>query len=146
MPHLTFITSQDGLALNVMIGLNGADTASLVNQGKPVPTPILVRAILDSGTDATCVAPRILRNLGLTLLVQKSTLTVSGPLPVDLYEVSLSIPKAGGLTGPLLVLDQLVVMELPYPIPNIEVLIGNDILSQCLLIVDGPRGEFTISA
>jgi hypothetical protein len=145
MPHLTFASSKDGLPLTVMIGLNGTTTAALVNQGQPIPPPLLVRAILDTGTDITCVVPQILHHFGLIPLVQKSTFTVSGPVSVKLFEVSLSIPKAGGLTGPLLVLDQLVVMELPHPLPNLEALIGNDVLSQCLLIVDGPRGDFTLS-
>ena len=36
-------------------------------------------------------------------------------------------------------------MEMPQPIPDIEVLIGMDVLNDCLLIFDGPKKEFTLA-
>jgi hypothetical protein len=145
MPHLTFGKSKDGYALTVMIGLNGADTTQLMKKGKPVPPPLSVRAILDTGTDITCMATRVLQHFGLVSISDATTLTMGGPVSAKLFEVSLSIPKSSGLTGPLLVLEQLVVMEWGLVDPDIEALIGKDVLSQCLLIIDGPRKEFTLS-
>jgi hypothetical protein len=129
-----------------MIGLNGQDTAALVSAGKAVLAPVLVRALVDTGSNVTCCADTILTRLGLGPLQQYTTQTVSGPLSVRTFEVSLSIPGASAASGPLLVLPQLVVMEFTEPLQNIDVLIGLDVLLQCTLHVDGPGGQFSLSA
>ena len=145
MPHLTLSISPDGFALTVLVGLNGQDSTDLINAGQAVPAPVTVRAVIDSGTDLTCVASRVAQRLGLVAKGQVKTQTVGGPLYAKLYEVSLSIPRPGNLPGLVLVLEQLHVMEMVQQIPDFEVLIGKDVLLQCLLIIDGPRGEFTIA-
>jgi len=145
MPHLTFGISLDGFALTVLVGLNGQDTFDLVKAGQMAPSPVAVRAVIDSGTDITCIASRVAQQLGLVVIGQVKTQIVRGSVTANLYEVSLSIPRAGNLTRPLLVLEQLHVMELVQQLPDIEMLIGKDVLLQCLLIIDGPRGEFTIA-
>lgn len=138
--------SADGLALYVMIGLKGADTANLVAAGTPVPAPILARALIDTASDVTCVASAIPQRLRLAPSGQHTTQGIAGSVPVRLFEVSFSIPGASASSGPLLVLPQLVVMELPQAVPNVEVLIGLDVLMQCALHVDGPNRQFAITA
>jgi hypothetical protein len=145
MPHLTFKTSPDGFALDVLIGLTGKDSAGLVAKGQRIPPPMLVRALIDTGTDVTCVATRVVQHFSLAFVAQVGTQTAAGPVSRKLFEVSLGIPKSGRLTGPLLVLEHLLVMELTPAPPNVEVLIGNDVLLHCLLIIDGPGGTFTLS-
>jgi len=145
MPHLTYSICPDGFALTVLVGLNGKDTTDLVNAGQVVPSPVSVRAIIDSGSDVTCLATRVAQQLSLVAVAGVNTQTLRGSLNAKLYEVSLSIPRTGNLTGPLLVLEQLHVMELVQQLPDIELLIGKDVLLQCLLIIDGPRGEFTVA-
>jgi hypothetical protein len=144
MPHMTFKTSADGYALTVLVGLNGKQTVALVAAHQPVPAPFWLRALLDGGSDVTWVATRVLQQLGATRIAGVSNQTMAGMAPVNLFEVSLSVPPSGHLTGSLLHQEQLVVVEMTQPLPNnIEVLIGRDILDQCLFISDGPRGEFT---
>src|SRR5262245_50646196 len=133
MPHLTFASSPDGPALQVLIGVNGRGSAALLAAGQPIPTPVWVRALLDTGTDITCVAPACLRRLGLTGIGSSSTHTVGGSFKADLFEVSLSISGPAGKAGPMHVREQLVVMEWLHAPPNIEALIGLDVLSECLL-------------
>ena len=142
----SYPVSADGLALEVMIGLPGNAFAPLVAAGQPVPAPILVRALIDTGSDVTCVAIRIPQQFGLIPIGPSKTQTVSGSLPVNLYEVSLSIPGVSAVTGPLLVLPQLLVMELAQTLQNVDVLIGLDVLLQCVLHVDGPGRQFSLSA
>jgi hypothetical protein len=145
MAAQTYPISNDGLALNVLIGLKGADMAALVAAGKPVPAPALARALVDTGTDVTCCAKWVLQRFGLVPMLQHTTQTASGSASVRLFEVSLSIPGATSASGPLFVLPQLVVMELPQPLQNVEVLIGLDVLLQCVLHVDGPGRQFSLS-
>jgi hypothetical protein len=145
MATQTHPVSIDGLALDVLIGLKGADMAALVAAGKPVPAPALVRALIDTGTDMTCCAKWIIQRFGLAPMLQHTTQGISGSAAVRLFEVSFSIPGGIAASGPLLVLPQLVVMELPQPLSNVEVLIGLDVLLQCGLHVDGPGGQFSLS-
>jgi hypothetical protein len=145
MPHLTLARQPDGWVLSVVVGVNGQTTASLVAAGQPVPPPQSIRALLDTGTDITGLATDVLSRLGLAPVRQHTTQTISGPLSIQLFEVSLSGPRAGPPAGPLLVLDQLVVMGLATPPPGIEALLGRDVSDRLLVILDGPRAEFTVA-
>jgi hypothetical protein len=144
MPHFTLPIVADGLILNVMIGLTGRDTVSRLSTGKPIPAPVLLRSAIDTGTDITCVNAQFLKGLGLTFVQQLSSTTVAGVIPVDLFDISFSIPPTGRLTAPLLVLEQLRVMELVHSTPGIDVLVGRDVMHELLMISDGPRDEFTL--
>ena len=65
-------------------------------------------------------------------------------LAVNLFEVSVSVPPPGNLPGPMLTRHDLTVMEMPSPIPGVEVLIGLDILLNCKLVLEGPARRFTL--
>jgi hypothetical protein len=119
MPHTHYPTTPDGLVLDVVIGIDGGSQAALVNAGQQPPRPLLLRAQIDTASTITCIAARVVTHFGLTSFQGHTTQTVAGSIPVNLYEVSLSIPRSGALTAAL--------------------------LYKLLLISDGPRGEFTLS-
>jgi hypothetical protein len=146
MPHFTLTCTPDGYELTVVIGLTGAGTAKLVASGSPLPRPVQIRGVIDSGSDVSCISSRIVAQLGLLLFAQDTTQTAAGPASVNLYEASLSLPRPG-ITPPslLLILPQLVVMELPNLSTGIEALVGRDVLAHLLFFSDGPRGEFTLA-
>ena len=85
MPHLTFGISPDGFALTVLVGLNGKDTTDMVNAGQVVPAPVTVRAVIDSGTDNTCIGSRVVQQLGLIAIGKVNTQTARGSLHANLY-------------------------------------------------------------
>jgi hypothetical protein len=146
MPHATLPVTQDGYVLPVVIGLSGQDAANLVAAGQPVPRPILVQGEIDTGTNITCVASRVLNQLGLTAASSGHTAqSVSGTHQARLFHVSLSIPPVGALRTSLLVLEFLWVMEWTPPSPGSEVLVGRDVLPHLLMLLDGPRKEFTLA-
>jgi hypothetical protein len=144
MPHFSFPLSPDGLIVQAVFGLNGRDTATLVRTGQPIPRPVQVRALLDNGTDATAIAPHVFQRLGLTSRVSGSTQTAAGPVQVNVYRVSLTIAGPAGITGPVLALPELLASELAAALPNIDALIGMDVLRQCLLVLDGPGQQFLL--
>jgi hypothetical protein len=145
MAHLTFPVSRDGLAVPVWVGWNGTAMFALVMAGQPAPAPLGGRGLLDTGSDVTAIAPAILQRLALPVATATSTHTVSGPVNVRLFRVSTGItdptlpPGSPWLTSP-----DLLVMELPAPLPNADALIGLDVLMTCKLILEGPALQFTL--
>ena len=145
MPTITFPIQPDGLICDVLVGLDGPSTAALQASGQPILPPARCRAQIDTGTDVTCVAPAILRGLGLTIpTLRTKTQTVGGQVSVNLFSVSLSIRDFGNPASPMLVFPTLDVMEFPVALPNVDVLIGLDVLRTIRLVVDGPAGVFTL--
>jgi hypothetical protein len=144
MPHLTLAASPDGLAVEALIGLDGSTMAGLRAAGTPIPAPITLRALLDTGSDVTAVDPRVLGQLGASSIGSASTHTAAGKQTVRLFKVSLSISGPAGPAGPILVRPTLVVTELSQSLPNVEALIGRDVLDDCPLVNDGPGRQFIL--
>jgi hypothetical protein len=142
--RLTFPVVPEGLAVPVWIGLPGRATAQLVAAGQPVPAPVQARGLIDTGSDRTCVASALVHRFGLPPAMQTSTTAVSGQIPVNLYEVSLSITDPATAGAPMLVEPDLLVMELPVALKNVDVLVGLDVVLECRLLIDGPARSFTI--
>jgi hypothetical protein len=59
-----------------------------------------------------------------------------------LFGISLSVVPPPGSTAPLFTHPFLTITELPHFIPQIDVLIGLDVLDTCVLLNDGPRQRF----
>lgn len=144
MSQLIFPLQQDELRLAAVISLNRPAMIGLIAAGQPLPAPIWTTALIDTGSTITCVSADVLQRLGISAVAQSRTQTVRGSVPVQLFEIGLSIPPAGNLPGSMLTRDDLLVMELIDPPPDVDVLVGLDILLDCRLLLDGPARQFTL--
>lgn len=145
MARLAFPVAADGICIDVVIGLSHSDMNALLDAGLPLLTPIKTRGLIDTGTTMTSVATSILWRLGLSPIGQTSTTTLSGTIPVNLYEVSLGVTDfALPAPAPSLTIGELTVMGLPPKFSDFEVLLGRDVILQCCLVVDGPSMQFTL--
>jgi hypothetical protein len=126
------------------VGLSAAEAAKLVQSGQPVPPPVPVRALIDTGSDRTAVAPGIIRQLGLQPLIHGMAHTAGGSFQVNLYCIGLTIHGPTRGAGAELSLSDLLVSELTVALP-FEVLIGLDVLRECLLVLDGPGSQFILA-
>ena len=144
MPHFTFPASPDGYTLEVLIGLRAQAMQALQAAGQPIPPPLRVRAILDTASDTTAVAGRVLQHFGIPFSTTVQTHTAAGPIQVNVFTISLSVSDPIGVSRAMLVQPEWVVTEFLYPTPQIEVLIGLDLANECLLILDGPGQRFTL--
>jgi hypothetical protein len=142
MPIETFPVSADGLLVDVVVGLSGTDLSKLIAAGQPVPAPVRVTGIIDTGTDVTSIASPMLKQLKLSPIRQVKSHTAAGLLATRLYQVSLSLLPHGNGHGHTLVQPQLIVMEMSTIGGKIDVLIGLDILLNCKLLLDGPARQF----
>jgi hypothetical protein len=87
---------------------------------------------------------RTLQGLGVPVKHKSTTQGIGGSVAVNLYDVSLSLTDFGTPGAPLFVQPTLLVMELPAVLPNVDVLIGLDVLLGCRMLLDGPALQFTL--
>ena len=147
MPHFTLQLSPQGPLLNAVISISKERTAALTAANQPIPNPVSIRALVDTGASTTCIDPSILQALSLTPTGNIKMVTPStGKTPVDIdqYDVSIMIPAA--------------LNQIPFHLHTIPVactdlvssqgfhaLIGRDILSHCLLTYNGSMAVFTLA-
>src|SRR5262245_26421890 len=126
MPLVTRPTTSNGFIVEVVIGLPGKDASTLLASGHPVPAPIQVTALIDTGSNITCVPASVLQKLGLTSYADSTTHGVGGSLTVRLFKVSLSVTDVGRF---LHTEAEMSVMELVQPPDEADVMLGRDVLS-----------------
>jgi len=143
--QLCFPIKPDGLWVPVLIGHESAFLQALQAAGRPLPSPVHCRGLIDTGTDVTCVVPRVLTTLGLRPSTNLRTQTAGGPIRVNLFDVSLTIYDPAAPPGSFLVRPQWSVTDLPQDLPMVDVLIGLDLIRQIYLNIEGPSGHFTLS-
>lgn len=145
MPQLSFQVTNSGLAVSVLIGLDGKTTAALHAAQMPIAPPIQARGLLDTGSNVTAIASWIVQQLALRPATTTVSHTAGGPIKVDLIEVSLSITDQSVPGSPWLTQPDLLAMELKSAPPDADVLIGLDILLISKLLLDGPARQFSLS-
>ena len=123
MANLTFAVSKNGLIAPVLVGLKGETTTDLHARGLPIPSPVICRGLVDTGSDATAVAPWILKRLGLGPGIPAKTQTASGTADVEVHLVSLAVlnPNQGQQD---LTIPTVVVSTLATELKDADVLIG----------------------
>lgn len=150
MSHFTLnVDPRGGPILNVVLGASEARIAALTAANVPVPNPVPIRGLLDTGASGTCIDPAILvGNLGLTPRGQIDAFTPSTgttPHKADLYDVSLRILAATS-NDPQLYHGTIPVMASDlFAAQGIHALIGRDVLAGCLLVYNGATGLFTLA-
>src|SRR5258708_2494370 len=66
MAKLVFAFLPDGLAVDVLIGLDGATLTAQVASGQALTHPIFTRGEIDTGSNITAVSTAILQRLGVS--------------------------------------------------------------------------------
>ncbi len=144
MPQLTFPVTPAGLVVPTWIGLSGTATSALVASGQPITPPVQARGLLDTGSDVTVVASSLLKRLAIPIATVTATHTVAGQVKVNLFEISLAITEPAQPGSPWLTEPDLLIMELTTVLPDVDVLIGLDVLLRNKLLLDGPGGLFKL--
>jgi len=137
---------QVGACLATEVHLPPLVAEALAKEGTPVPTSKGGLALLDTGATMTCVHEPLLTDLGLKPVGVVTSGTAAGPVQQSVYMVRLIFPVLGwtvdlqvagvDLTGQTPPLDP------PQPI---IALLGRNLLTQCVLIWNGPGGFWTIA-
>ncbi|MGI2905398.1 hypothetical protein [Tolypothrix sp. VBCCA 56010] len=150
MPHVTLDIAADGCRVQVIVSAT-ARWAEFLKQAKlDVPEPVICQALIDTGATRTCVDPTVLNQLWLTPKGRLPVLTPStGAIPhyTNLFDVGIHLYYAGTVLNPeskYLLSHEIAACESDLLAQGIHVLLGMDVLSRCLLIVDGAHQRFTL--
>ena len=123
----------------VRIGVSEPAANLLRQQGKPVPNPIEITALIDTGASGTAVKPEVIRQFQLTPRGVTNIATPSSAAhPCNVYDVSLTF--ANGVVVPVIT-----VIEVPLEGQVIQGLIGRDVLVNGILIYSGYTNTFSLS-
>jgi hypothetical protein len=112
----------------------------------PVPTPVVVKALVDTGASHTVVDASILKSLGIEpKRIAKTITPTTGATPhrCHTYDVAIHIPlgTASSLFSKLA--WEVTCLELKHQ--GFEMLLGRDILAEGILIYDGKAGTFSMA-
>jgi hypothetical protein len=144
MPQLHYPRTPDGLVVPVVVALDNDSIIALHAAGLSIPAPIHALGLIDTGADLSGVSSRLLPRAPFRSLGQANTSTAAGASSPRLFAISMSIVPPTGSMAPLFTHPVLMITEIPHPTPQIDVLIGLDVLDTCTLLNDGPRGQFSI--
>jgi len=147
MPILSGSITPRGAVIDVLVGVSDPRRQILVKHGFPVPAPLHVRALIDTGADVSGFAPRLFTALGLTPVDQIALYTPSTPpnCPhmADVFDVSLSVVAGGSPC--VMPISSVFAADGWLPEEGIEALIGRDILDSCFFQYMGPDRTFTLA-
>lgn len=155
MPILQIpFTPPDGLRIQVQITLGRPELQRLRQARMPVPQPLSVVALLDTGAERTCVDPSVVTRLNLPITnsgfaaapgVGVGPAIFGGSSFSFSYEAGLVILHPVTKPPSNLVVHELEVDALPLAQFGIEAVIGRDVLSSCVLGYNGPAGSATLA-
>jgi len=142
MPVLSLQISPGGPVIDILVGVSRARQQALQQAAQPIPAPVMIRGLVDTGASCTCIDPSIVTALGIS---PSGTATLHTPSTgtqthqANQYDVSLV------LVHPQIsyTIHAVPVVESHLAIQGIQGLIGRDVLSNCLFIYDGRSGIFT---
>lgn len=153
MPILQIpFTPGDGLRVQAQITLGRPELQRRRQARLPLPQPLTVVALIDTGAERTCVDPSVVRRLSLP--VANSGFSASPGVAVGpaifggasfgfTYEAGLVILHPITKPPSNLVVHELEVDELP--LSAFGIVIGRDVLASCVLVYNGPTASATLA-
>jgi predicted aspartyl protease len=118
---------------------------AIVVPGRAAPSPLTVRALIDTGADRTAIHPRVLT---LVNSLPAGTIRLRRPgsstafKRVNLHDVRLAFGGVGASPGQVAWFNIEAAAVMPAD-PHLMALIGRDVLAHCRFVYDGPGSEFT---
>jgi hypothetical protein len=147
MPLLKGSLGPDGALVDLLVGLSRPEVRRRRLAGNPVPAPIAIRALLDTGAECTCIDPQALTPLTLPLKgVGLANVPAAGGLVgTSQHDASLTVVHPSGTAALNLVLPEWPVCLLSLGHLGYQALIGRDVLNRFLFVYDGAGQTYTLA-
>jgi hypothetical protein len=146
MPQLTGVLHGQGALVDLVVGLGRQDVQKLRTALRPIPQPLKLSALIDTGADATCLDPAIINALNLPWLhLAYANMPAGSGLGLTAqHRAGVTILHPSGNRRDHLIIADLVVCELPLRSLGLDAVIGRDILDGLRFIYDGRGGAFSL--
>jgi hypothetical protein len=145
MPSLTLTLTPRGPVVVAGLMVSTPRRNALAAAGKPIPPPVLLSLLVDTGASGTCIDQSHFPKLGIVpsgfTMVHTPT-TAGTPVRRNQYDVDLGIILGNGSFHFIYTLP---VIESSVACQGIDGLLGRDVLSQGILIYNGAGGSYTLS-
>jgi hypothetical protein len=144
MPTLTLPLDVGEARLEVLVGVSARREADLRRAQQPVPPPITAIAEIDTGASITGIDLAMVGRLGLQTMGTQSLHTpLTGAVAQSFPQFDIGLT----LLYPAMNyhLHNLPVVGTKLAGQGIQVLLGRDVLAQCLFIYNGPANSFTLA-
>ena len=133
----------------VRFGLPDDDANQLRLNGKPVPPPVDVPAMIDTGSSHSDVSETVIEKLGAVPIDDKAQVHYgAGRTPVELTQFNLAMSLAYTSGAGVLRSKKALFTVAPVSAGSsgtlYDALIGWNVLQNCWLVFDGPSGLFQI--
>jgi len=139
--------SSKGPIVPVTIDITKIGKRDSIRNGKSIPKPISVFALLDTGTTITMISSRVVKELNLEPIRSAKLRTFTELLGRQAYAIKLDMSQTFGET---VIFDDILAIGDTFkkdkPPDAIEdCLIGIDILSEMVFVYIGPMDTFSLS-
>ena len=128
-----------GPRVQIQANMHPAVQKSLADANLPIPSPVGGFALIDTGATISAIDIAAAAQLGLKSIGRRPILTPAGPGQADQFVFTIQLLPWG------LNLNCVPGLGANLKEQGIVALIGMDILSQCVLTVNGPGGFFFLS-
>ena len=146
MPTLIQPLQAEGAVTDVSVGWSTARVQLTRAALRPVPPSVILRALVDTGAETTCLDGSLIRALGLPVA---GTVIVNlpahgGVIGGILYEASLTILHPSGKARDHFVVQHVLMLDIALASLGYQAVIGRDVLKQCRFVYDGPADRFEL--
>lgn len=130
---------RDGALVNVQIAVPAALAKQLTDQGRPVPPPQVVKAMIDTGASISTVSDNVAAAAGLQQVGSVPIGGVGGTSTRPIFSASFGLSDYG------ISVDPIEIAGISLPVGGFEVLVGRDVLKALEFNYAGVRGSFGIT-
>lgn len=126
---------QNGATLQVQVSV----PAAYQQAGGAAPAPQTLTAMIDSGASISCITIQAAQQLGLQQVSSTQLGGVGGSSEAPIYAAALNLVQFG------VNVDPVQIAGVSNPLPNVDMLIGRDILQTLNFDYKGAEGAFTVT-
>lgn len=131
---------QRGPIVQVSISVGQAIAQQILQQGGTLPPPAIGWALIDTGATSTCIDEVAAQKLALPAIDVVTVASAShAATQQNVYPISIEV------VGLPIVVNAPRAIGAALEAQGLLLLIGRDLLQACILIYNGPAGQFTLT-
>jgi predicted aspartyl protease len=146
LPFFTLQLKPSGPIAEILVNVSDGLRDALMADGKPVPFPVKIDGLIDTGADCTCADPQVFRDLNLT---RKGTCALwtpsTGEAAKEADEFDVDIKILGSGADQVFPMGTIAVAAADVAPFGFQIIIGRDVLAKCLFSYNGQSRFFTLA-